>query len=175
MPKLPSASTQSIASQNVMGRWTHTFTRCPVSVAACHSEAERSPTNARCKQTHRNTNPKRAGRNLLQSHQRRSMNSYGYYFLNAACHRSSSSSSHPLPPPALPPSTLPDASAIRVNPHSQSCRQQLLSNTSSFRNVRSLSLFRIPSESSDASKSSKQNTFSLYLTSSKWKKEPGNK
>ena len=102
---MPSASTQSIASQNAMGRWTHTFTRCPVSVAACHSEAERSPTNARCKQTHRNTNPKRAGRNLLQSHQRRSMNSYGYYFLNTACHRSSSSSSHPLPPPALPPST----------------------------------------------------------------------
>ena len=74
-----------------------------------------------------------------------------------------------------PPEHVPDASATRVNPHSQSCRQQLLSNTSSFRNVRSLSLFRIPSESSDASKSSKQNTFSLHLTSSKWKKELGNK
>ena len=73
-----------------------------------------------------------------------------------------------------PPEHVPDASATRVNPHSQSCRQQLLSNTSSFRNVRSLSLFRIPSESSDASKSSNKH-FSLHLTSSKWKKEPGNK
>src|SRR5438046_10510896 len=49
-----------------MGRWTHTFTRCPVSVAICCSEAQMSPTNARHAQrlqsrgkTHRNTNPKR--------------------------------------------------------------------------------------------------------------------
>src|SRR5437868_13720361 len=32
---------------DAVGRWTHTFSRCPVSVAACHSEAEMSPTNAR--------------------------------------------------------------------------------------------------------------------------------
>ena len=30
---------------NVVGRWTHTFSQYPVSVAACHSEAEMSPTN----------------------------------------------------------------------------------------------------------------------------------
>src|SRR5256714_13615951 len=49
---------------DVVGRWTHTFSRCPVSVAACHSEAEISPINIRRTQrlqsggeTHCNTNP----------------------------------------------------------------------------------------------------------------------
>ena len=61
---MPSASTRSAASHDVVGRWTHTFSRCSVLVAACYSEAEMSPINARRAQrlrsggeTHRNTNP----------------------------------------------------------------------------------------------------------------------
>ena len=30
---MPSASTRSAASHDAVGRWTHTFSRCPVSVA----------------------------------------------------------------------------------------------------------------------------------------------
>jgi hypothetical protein len=40
----PSRAREALAARSQMGRWTHTFTRCPVSVAV-RSEAKLSPTN----------------------------------------------------------------------------------------------------------------------------------
>src|SRR5438876_10816256 len=61
-------------------------------VSSClHSEAEMNP-NKRAACATPASKAKRAAKstpNVLQSHQRRSMNNYGYYYLNAACHRSS--------------------------------------------------------------------------------------
>jgi hypothetical protein len=39
-----SRAREALAARSQMGRWTHTFTRCPVSVAAC-SETKMSPNN----------------------------------------------------------------------------------------------------------------------------------
>src|SRR5947207_3247369 len=68
-------------------------------VSSCfHSEAEMNP-NKRAACATPASKVKRAvisTPNILQSHQRRSINSYGYYYLNTTYHRSSSSSARSL-------------------------------------------------------------------------------
>ena len=72
-----------------------------------HSEAEINP-NKRAAYATPASKVKRAAKltpNVLQSYQRRSINSYGYYYLNATYHRSSSSSARSLHRLLSPPST----------------------------------------------------------------------
>src|SRR5437764_776618 len=70
--------------------------------------------------------------NAMQSHQRRSMNSYSYYYLNAACHRSSSSLSCPSSPSALPPIfEMYEASPSFESPPSRATRRNLRNKTPS--------------------------------------------
>jgi len=108
-----------------VGRWIHTFSWYPVSVAVFTAKLRWIRTNARHTQRlrARRNIPQHQSPNVMQSYQRRSINSYGYYYLNTTCYCSfSSSSSSSSFSVCSPPEHVLDASATRVNPYSRSCR-----------------------------------------------------
>ena len=110
-----------------------------------HSEAEMNPNkHAACATPASKT--KRAVKlipNILQSYQRRSINSYGYYYLNTVYYRSSS---FLLSSPSVcsPPEHVLNTSVIYVNLLSRSCRQQLLTQHPKFKVYETFPSFESP-------------------------------
>src|SRR5437762_10631151 len=80
---------------------------------------------------------------MMRSHQQRNTNSYGYYYLNAAYHHSSSSLSF-SPSVYSPPKHVSNASATRINLLSRNYQQQLSTQYPKFKIYKASPFFEFP-------------------------------